>query len=223
MIHDIYAPKKKPLSQKKIPKEKIIIDYREKNSLVPAELINQNFEIEFVELKVGDYLVKETIIERKTTTDLIQSMIKKRIFKQLEEIKQYPNYLLIIEGKFKETKIHPNVIKGLILSINLNYKIPIIFANSEEETATYISLLAKKQTRTPSLNPIKSSLSQDQQLEYILQSFPNIGPITSKKLLEKFGNLKTIFNSPEKELTPFLRKNTWKFQEIINHNYLKKI
>ena len=164
---------------------------------------------------MGDYLVKETIIERKTTTDFIQSMINKRLFKQLEEIKQYPNYLLIIEGKFKETNVHPNAIKGFILSITLNYKVPIIFTNSEEETATYISLLAKKQKRTISLNPTKSSLTIEQQIEFILQSFPNIGPKTSKKLLEKFGNLKTIFNSSEKELSPFLGKNASKFQEIL--------
>ncbi len=221
MIHDIFSPKKESKSKKNIPKEKIIIDYREKNSLVPAELINQNFEVEFKELKIGDYLVKETIIERKTTTDFVQSMINKRLFKQLEEIKQYPNYLLIVEGKFKETRIHPNAIKGFILSINLNYKVPIIFTNSEEETATYISLLAKKQKRTISLNPIKSSLSDDQRIKYILQSFPNIGPITTKRLLEQFENLETIFNSSEKELKPFLGKNTWKFQEILKRKIKK--
>ena len=214
MINDIFASKKKTIS-KPIPKEKIIIDYREKNSLVPAELINKNFQIELKELKVGDYLVKDTIIERKTTTDFIQSIINKRIFNQLKEIKQYPNYLLIVEGKFKETKMHPNAIRGFILSTTLRNKIPIIFTKDEEETATYISLLAKKQTREISLNPSKNNLSPKEQIQYILESFPNIEPVTAKKLLKQFGNLKIIFNSTEEELIPFLGKNSYKFQEIL--------
>lgn len=217
MLNDIFKEKKKSI--KKFKKEKIIIDFREKNSLVPSELIKQNLEIEFRELKIGDYLLKKTIIERKTYSDFIQSMINKRLFSQLKEIKQYPNYLLIIEGKGNFTKVHPNSLRGFILSISLNYKIPIIFTKNEEETAIYLALLSKKQEKGISLNPTKSNLSEKQQLEYILESFPNIGPITSKKLLSKFKNLKTIFNSEEEKLKPFLGKNSWNFLSILNSKY----
>ncbi|MBT4376781.1 hypothetical protein HOD29_05385 [archaeon] len=218
MIHDIFQEKKKKISS--LPKQKIIIDYREKNSFVPAELINQNLEVEFQQLKVGDYIVKETVIERKTAMDFIQSMINKRLFKQLEEIKQYPNYLLIIEGKnLYKTKIHPNALRGFILSIALSYKVPIIFTNDEKETATYISLLAKKQAKTISLNPTKSNLSDKEQLQYILESFPNIGPIKSKQLLEKFKTLKNIFSAKEKDLETIIGKKTWEFLKVINKKY----
>ena len=39
----------------------IIIDYREKNSLVPSQLIKKGLDIEFKELKVGDYLISGKI------------------------------------------------------------------------------------------------------------------------------------------------------------------
>ena len=67
---------------------KIIADYREKNSLVPANLIKLGFEVEFRELKVADFIVKDTAIERKTVKDFISSMINKRLLKQLEEIQK---------------------------------------------------------------------------------------------------------------------------------------
>jgi len=80
------------------PKPKIIADYREKNCLVASELINLGLEIEFKELKVADYIVKDVAIERKTVSDFITSMVNRRLLNQLEELQQYENKLLIIEG-----------------------------------------------------------------------------------------------------------------------------
>ena len=55
-------------SEKKIKekiKPKILIDYREKNSLVPS-ILSKDFEIEFKQLPVADYIINNTAIERKT-------------------------------------------------------------------------------------------------------------------------------------------------------------
>ena len=95
-LHDIFTTRKEKSIQK--PKEKILIDYREKNSLVAAYLVKLGFEIEFKELKVADYIVRGVAIERKTVADFILSMINKRLLKQIEELQQYENKLLIIEG-----------------------------------------------------------------------------------------------------------------------------
>ena len=214
MINDIFSKKESP--EKKEIKEKIIIDYREKNSLVPAKVSSLGIDFEFKELKVGDYLVKETIIERKTVNDFAQSMINTRLKKQLEEIKQYENYLLIIEGNLNKIKnIHPNSIRGFILSISIHHKVPIIFTSNEEETAQYISIIAKKQKRASSINPSKSFLSKEEQKKFILQSFPGIGPKKSNELLEKFKNLKSVFNSKEKDLEFILGKKSREFLNLI--------
>lgn len=95
-ILDIFSKRKEPV--KNIEKPKIIVDYREKNSLVASELFHLGFEIEFKELKVGDYLIKNIAIERKTISDFINSMINKRLINQIENLQQYPDKLLIIEG-----------------------------------------------------------------------------------------------------------------------------
>ena len=68
------------LFAKKLKTIKIIIDHREKNSLVSSELHKKGYEIEFQQLKVADYLVNDIAIERKTVSDFKSSIINKRMF-----------------------------------------------------------------------------------------------------------------------------------------------
>jgi len=104
LFHNIFSKEEKP--KKEILGKKVLIDYREKNSFVPSELIKLDLNIEFLPLKVGDYIIGQTTIERKTFQDFISSMINKRIFKQLEEIKQSPQSLLIIEKILLLVQMH---------------------------------------------------------------------------------------------------------------------
>ncbi len=217
-FHDIFS--KKPLKEK--PSPIIIVDHREKNSLVIAELMSLGIKIEFQQLEVADYIINSTAIERKTISDLISSMINKRIFSQLESLKQYENPLLIIENyqdlNLNETNLNENAIRGLILSISLDYKIPIIFTKDPKETALFMSLLAKKKKSEISLRS-KIQMSDSQRLQFILEGFPSIGPITAKKLLEKYETIKAIINASEEEIKSLLGKKADKFLELINKKY----
>lgn len=206
--------------EKLFSNEKVIIDFREKNSLVPSELMKQKLNIEFKQLKVADYVINGTAIERKSLNDFVQSIINGRLFNQLEEIKQYPSPLLIIEGNLqKKTRMHPHALKGTLLSIALNHKVPILFSENEKETARYITLIANKKSKTISLNPTKKTLNKNQKLQFILESFPNIGPTKAKKLLSNFRSLKKIFNASEKNLNPILGKKSEEFKKILDTNY----
>lgn len=239
---DIFSASKKKYikkeTEKKISseKEKIIIDYREKNSLVASELCSIGFKenIEFSFLKVADYIVKDVAIERKTINDFISSMLNRRLVKQLEELQQYNNRLLIIEG-INETalyldeddkeineeysKLNTNSIRGFLLSITLNYKVPVIFTKNEKDTAKYISLLSKRKKKEISLNVKKRNLTEKEQLQFIIESFPGIGPKTSKKLLEKFSSIKEIINASEEELEKIIGKKGKDMKEIIDRDY----
>lgn len=223
-FHNIFS--RKPLQIKKEPpKQKIIIDYREKNSLVASSLVRLGFEIEFRELKIGDYVVKDTIIERKTISDFHSSMINKRLTNQIQELKQYENKLLIIEGienkelyNEKETGIHSNAIRGFLLSITLKHKIPIILSKNPYDTAKYISILSKKESQEISLNITKKNLTKKQRMQFILESFPNIGPKNAKKLLQEFNNLQNIFNASQEELEKCIGKKAEIF-ELLKEKY----
>ncbi|MBU3923702.1 MAG: RNA helicase, partial [Nanoarchaeota archaeon] len=99
-IENIFSKKKTTSSEIKCPNPKvpIIVDTREKQSLIAANLIQQKANIEYEQLEIGDYLIADTIIERKTYSDLISSALNKRLFSQMQEIKKYLKYALIIEG-----------------------------------------------------------------------------------------------------------------------------
>ena len=95
-FHNIFEQKEKKV--KIIDKPLVVADYRERNSLVASELVGLGLNVEFKELKVADYLIRDIAIERKTVSDFLSSMLNKRLVKQLEELQQYPKRLLLIEG-----------------------------------------------------------------------------------------------------------------------------
>jgi ERCC4-type nuclease len=226
-LHNIFSEKKQRI-KKEIPKEKIIIDYREKNSLVAANLTKLGFEIEFKELKVGDYIVKDVVIERKTVSDFRISMINQRLLRQIQELKQYENKLLIIEGIDEKelypenNKIAPNAIRGFLLSIALKHKIPIIFSKNSEDTAKFIAVISKKKSKEIPLNGKKKTLDKKEQMQLILESFLGIGPKNAKKLLQKFSKLQNIFSAPQEELKKIIGKKAEIFI-LLEKDYSSKL
>lgn len=201
MFHNIFSNKK----TKPIIKNRIIIDNREKQSLVPSELAKLGFEIHFQQLQLGDYILNGTIIERKSFQDLQSSIIDRRIFSQIQDLKK-TNSLLIIEIS-GEKRLHPNAIRGFLLSLTQDYQIPYIISENEKETAKYISILSNKDKNSNlSIRQTRSNLSIEEQKQFILEGFPGIGPVSAKKLLEKYKSLSSIFNADKKEIEEILGK-----------------
>lgn len=226
VLLDIFSNKRIKKKEEE-PKEKITIDYRERNSLVASHLVKIGFEIEFKELKIGDYIVKDTIIERKTVQDFLNSMINHHLANQIEELKQYENKLLIIEGISEQDiytensrGINANAVRGFILSILLKHKIPIVFSKNSEDTAKFINVLSKKgEDNKINLNAKKKTLDKKEQLQFIIESFPGIGPKKAKKLLEKFGTIQNIILSSTEDLKEILGIQAESIKEIIERKY----
>jgi Fanconi anemia group M protein len=224
-IFDIFSKK---YSKDVKEKPKAILDYREKNSLIPSELTNLGLEIEFRNLKVADYIIKGVAIERKTVSDFVSSMINRRLLKQLEELGQYKERLLIIEGIDEQELytdsedwigMHPNSIRGFLLSILLKYKVPIIFTKNYEDTAKFLSVLSKRKPNEPPLNVKKKNLNKKEQKQFIIEGFSGIGPKTAKKLLKKFKTIKNIINASEEELKEVIGKKAEIIKRIIEDKY----
>jgi len=215
---NIFSTKKEPPVQES---HLIEIDTREKNSLIPSELIALKQKIEFKTLPIGDYIINNTAIERKTIQDLKSSIINKRIFSQLENIKKYPRALLIIEGlensPYNSQIISDNAFRGFILSSSLNLKVPIIFTQNEKDTALHLALLARQKAKTElSLRPSPNFKTEKERAQYILEGFQNIGPIKAKKLITKFKTLKSIFNATSQDLQEILGNRTQDFLDLMN-------
>jgi len=221
---DIFSNKR---TKSKPSKVKIIVDHREKNSLVISELTKLNFDIEFKQLPVADYIINSVAIERKTLSDFKSSIINKRIMQQLLELKQYPSHFLILEG-FEEgdpyntgPALHENAFRGFLLSVILEYNVPIIFTLNEKDTAKYLLVLAKQQgsSKPDSIRASKILLTTKEKLQFILEGFPHIGPIAAKKLLKHFKTIKNLVNASEEELKEVIGKKSEDIFKLFNKKY----
>lgn len=86
-----------PSEVKVVPK--IIVDMREFRSELPALIHRRGIEIEPVTISVGDYvLTSEICIERKSLSDLIQSLNSGRLYQQCVQMSRYyTKPMLLIE------------------------------------------------------------------------------------------------------------------------------
>ncbi|MDH5807138.1 MAG: ERCC4 domain-containing protein [Candidatus Methanomethylicaceae archaeon] len=185
----------------------IIVDYREQNSIVVKELINLGAKIEYANLPVGDYLIsEEIIIERKTFNDFINSIIDKRLFEQAKLLSQYYNKpIIIIEGRNQIFRnISEEAIRGAMISIIIDFNLPILWSRDSLETAKFIITLAKREKkddlRTIFLKDRRRARTPDEEREYIVASLPMVELATAKRLLSYFGSVEKVFTASESEL-----------------------
>ena len=185
---------------------KIFLDNRERSSGIKKELIKRDIEVIEKQLVIADFVIKTknlngdiiTVgIERKTINDFLNSIIDKRIITQLIDLKKhFDTPLLIIEGTeniYEIRNFHPNSIRGMLASIAIDFQIPMLHTRNYKDTANLLTIIAnrlEKSRSLPSLLKKRKPLTLKQQQEYIIESFPGIGPTLSKSLLKKFKSIK---------------------------------
>jgi Fanconi anemia group M protein len=224
-LFNIFKTLKSRNQEQRNKKPIILADIHEKNSSVLANLEQLGAEIHIANLKVGDYLTSNIIIERKTFQDFISSMLSKRLIQQLKNMLQYEKRLFILEGNLKisqeNSRFNLNALKGMLLTISLDFNIPIIQTKDEQETSLYLFLLAKRQLKPPAELTLHSRIpkTKKEQMKYILESFPGIGPKTSEKLLKEFKTIKNIINANEKSLKEIIGKRALTLKQLSEQEY----
>ncbi|MBI4655864.1 MAG: hypothetical protein HY746_03850 [Elusimicrobia bacterium] len=201
----------------------IKIDFREKDSNV-GKILAELYGFQIIEdnLKIGDYLIgNDVIVERKTAIDFSQSIIDGRLFRQAKIMQQVFNLpLFIIEGKNvfdTSVNIHPNAVKGALVSLTLAWRIPVLFSTDYTDTALLLWLIASQNydfhadiSARPGRRP-KRLLGR--QL-YILQGLPGVGPKLAEALLNHFGSIAKVITASDKELTDIHGLGRIKAQKI---------
>jgi len=187
---------------------KIIADYREKGNRIIKEFLDLGIKIDLSQLACADYLLSSRVgVELKSVKDFVDSILDGRLLEQVKLMRNnFERPLIVIEGEediFSQRNIHPNAIRGAIATITIDYGIPIIQTNNSQETAALMSIIAKREQenkdREARLHQ-KKPLTMSEIQEYIVSSFPMVGPNLAKKLLEKFKTIKGIVNAEEDEL-----------------------
>ena len=193
-------------------KEEIVVyvDSRERESGVSRILEELGCKVVEKQLETGDYIPgKEIVVERKSVSDFLSSLVDGRLSKQLLNMAEsYERPAVVLEGNrnelFNSRNIHRNAVIGMLTSIALNYQVPILFTDSPRETAQYIYVIAKREQQGKGtdvrLRLGRKGLSLEEQQRFVVESLPLVGPQMAKRLLGKFGSVKGIVNAQSKEL-----------------------
>lgn len=215
----------------------VVADQREVCSGVPAAIDALGAMVDIDTMEIGDFCVSDRVlIERKTTSDFITSVIdnKQHLFSQIKDMKrEYARPLLVIEGSpsdlYLSRAIHPNAIDAMLLAIAVDYGVPIIWSMSSDHTAQIIYRAAvREQTdhkRKISLHGSRSKMSPQQQIMYVVSSLPDLGHTIAENLLEHFGNIQNIANATDVELQTVDKvgkKTAAQIRDVVSRYYAKK-
>ena len=191
----------------------ILVDYRERNrEIVSFFRKHAEVTVQFANLEVGDYLLHNLLVERKSLADFYESIKSGRIFSQatrLARSKIQP--LIIVEitpGESTKSRLRIEAVQGAIITLSVIYNLPVLRSKSLEDTARLI-LFANRQIENLGIGnkwlrrppPPKTFLSDKRKMQlHLLQGFPGIGPIRAKKILDQFRSIKELLNSSEDEI-----------------------
>lgn len=181
---------------------RIVVDERERKSGIPDLLKAVGVNLEIKTLPIGDYIVApETVVERKTISDLISSIFDGRLFDQCDRLKEHFAYpIILMEGNVdtvEQIVENPFVFYGALSTLAIDFKIPIIPTPNAAHTAKLlIAMCSRKEiTKGPYLKKIKKSNNLQRQQLSVLCSLPGVGEILAARMLERFGSPAKTLNA----------------------------
>jgi Fanconi anemia group M protein len=184
----------------------IFVDNREAASGILEYFGQYECNVESKMLLCGDYIVSDRIcIERKTTDDFVQSIIDRRLFDQIKNMKDnFEKPVIVIEGNSLYGRLQPNAIRGAIASVVIDYGVPIIWTKDPADTAGMIYWLAKREQiderREISIKNRKTPKTIEEIQEYLVAGLPDISVVRARNLLKHFKYPEKIFTATEEEL-----------------------
>jgi Fanconi anemia group M protein len=180
----------------------ILVDYREEK--IAKLLEEMKCKVVRVSLPIGDFVINEIGIERKSIDDFESSIIDGRIFEQAGLLSSsYHKPVIIVEGFRSPNRIHENSFYATIAYLLSIVNVTILRTRDEKETAKIIFWLARKEfeeDRVAGYKVREKKLSLRNIQERIVAAFPGISTVLSKRILRKFKTLRKFFNATEKEL-----------------------
>lgn len=192
------------------PKIKIVVDHRETKNHVFTHLKDTDSELVCEQLKTGDFICSDrVVIERKTVSDFVQSMIDGRIFRQVAEMKEcFEKPVLIVEGDiermFSDRDVHPNAIRGALAAIAIDHHVPIIWTSDARETAEQIYWIARREQsgekRTVAVRSHEKKKTTSGHQEFLVAGLPDINTKLGRNLLKKFKTPRRVFSADRKKL-----------------------
>ncbi len=185
---------------------RIVLDHREQAGGVARHLHALGAQLEARQLDVGDFVLSDrVVVERKTATDFIDSLIDGRLFEQLKALKSYPRPFVIVEGDglYGVRNLSAEAVAGALAAITVDHGIPVLQTKDPLETARFLAAVAKREQqregRKIALRPGKPLTDEERQL-FLLGGLPGVSDVLARRLLERFGSVGAALNAPVRDL-----------------------
>ncbi len=198
----------------------LVVDANEPED-IPERLRQLGVEFEVKKIAPGDYILGPVGIERKTLYDFFNSMVRKRLFEQVQRLREaYPQPLVILEGDLAEmsTFRHPQSIMGALLALETAERVPVLTTVDKDQTALLLSVLWKRQDKAAAeygLRHKPKGLTLDQRQRFLVEGLPSVGETLARNLLEHFGSVRAVFDASEEDLKKVAKVGDIKAAEIV--------
>src|SRR3989442_12522094 len=166
----------------------LIVDANEPED-IPDRLRELGVAIQVQKIAPGDYVLGPVGIERKTLSDFFNSMVRKRLFEQVQRLRDaYPQPLVILEGDLGEisTFRSPQAILGALLVLETTERVPVLTTADKEQTALLLSILWKRQDKGAAdygLRHKPKAMSIEQRARFVVEGLPRAAQTLRRRLL----------------------------------------
>ena len=215
-------------------------DYREKKII---SLLNENmvgkFQIE--NLEVGDFIFKKSnecklVIERKTISDLMSSIVDGRFRDQKQRLAltTLPICYIIEKDSFHMNDRYRSMYRGSIVNLIFKHHFNVLYSNSPVETCELLTTIYKKIENEEMLTGLeiekdtivfnsKSKLISDNMFVSQLCLIKGISKAIAERIVDKYRTPKDLINayetgieSPEDLLADLLLQNGKRLGKILS-------
>jgi ERCC4-type nuclease len=182
----------------------VLVDHREVNSGIPAALRAAGVRVTAASLAAGDYVVSDRlVVERKTGADLAASIKDRRLFEQIERLREaYPAVVVLVEGE--PIHIAQHSWQGALARV-LTTGVAVLRTVDRDESAAWLLRLHQLEGKGPSEargRPRTRRPTDDLRAmaEDVLGCLPGISTVGARRLLDHFGSLSAVFAADETQL-----------------------
>lgn len=170
----------------------VLVDHRERGSLIPDALAAAGLDVRLSDLPVGDYVLgPDLAVERKGPHDLGASIRDGRIFDQAVRLQSaFAQSVLLIEGEPRG--IPEDAWRGAVCRL-VEDGFTVLHSLDAEDSAAWVVRLAKRARRSgptsPTHGPRRSPRHPSAQAEAMLSVVPGISATMARTLLASYGSL----------------------------------
>lgn len=183
----------------------IICDTTESRCGIPHLLSERpNVRAELRDLDLGDYQIGErAVIERKSASDFIASIMDRRIFAQMEMMTASCDIaVVLVEGDVfaSRSAIEPAALEGALSWIAVLSGAQLMFSGSAAQSASMIATMARHCQQglgyIPALRSGKPTATQASVItRYVLEGLPGVGATTAITLAKHFQTIQAVANA----------------------------